>query len=302
MAPPIGTLLIREYRPSLVQLGVLPSSNDWRGGSETEDLTAALDQLKKDVQTEVDTRVRLEQALERAKQRLGAVGAWRRDYPDMSVRSVRVLPIADSSPVRHALWIAADDGRPFLRNSTLVADGGRLVGVVRSFSGSLPKNGGAATAGPTRRSQSEPDVNLNLEPSSLGSADSETIRAGRFVFTRVQTVLDPTFRIRGRVGSMWGFLQGTGEADDAGKPLLRLHLLSGDAALEPGQRIYSDIDDGRYPSGLAVGEIIEQTRVGSDPEYLVRATIDPLALTEAVLLADEALTAALEARLQDGGP
>ncbi|MBI4582462.1 MAG: hypothetical protein HY717_00315 [Planctomycetes bacterium] len=60
---------------------------------------------------------------------LEVLSEWKRQKPEFAPRAARVLPLADPSPRRHALWISCgEDGR--IHRETPVVQGGALVGQV----------------------------------------------------------------------------------------------------------------------------------------------------------------------------
>ncbi len=250
VVPPAGTVLYRELGHRLVETGGEASATDEIGALRQECF-------------------RLESELDHARRRIEKLERWRVEQPSTVARVVRVLPISDPSPQRHALWVACRANRRLPADAVLVSERA-LVGCVARG----PAGGGRPT------------------PVTAQPGPDEAFALGGVSLARVQTVLDSEFRIRARTGSVAGFVKGTGDADASGRPFLIFDLLDSDAPIKRGDRIYTDGGDGSYPSGLLIGEIAEQLRHGDDPAYLVLAAVAPEGLREGVLLSDRVLEAA----------
>jgi hypothetical protein len=159
-----------------------------------------------------------------------------------------VLPLGDPSPARRALWIPAGGG-------------GELP--APRFRTDCAVVHGKALVG-----------RLVELPLGLGLA-------------RVQTLLDPLFRVRFRAGEVSGLLWGSGECDGDGWPLLEVRHLTAPEDLEPGARLFTSGGDGIYPAGLYLGEVLEEGAAGSRRVGpLVRAAVRPQSLQRVLVLID----------------
>ncbi len=108
LVPPLAHLVTREWRRSWPDPEVHPAKR-------VEDLERELAGSQKQ--------------LALRERELEALSEWKRQKPEFAPRAARVLPLADPSPRRHALWISCgDDGR--VRRETPVVQGGALVGQV----------------------------------------------------------------------------------------------------------------------------------------------------------------------------
>lgn len=207
-------------------------------------------------------RHRLEIELDEVRGRLETLQRWKVAQPAHVPRAARVLPLADPSSSRDSLWVVCPGNVPIARDTVVVVGNG-LVGHVRGI--------------------------------RQDDGSGETLTVGDFTLARVQTTLDRNFRIRARIGTGWGFLGGTGETDESGKPLLTLEFLSSDTPLEKGQKVFTDGLDDRHPAGVFLGEVTVALRQGANPAYVVRAAVAPGRSAEAVLLVNPVLEAALGA-------
>ncbi|MCH2583255.1 MAG: hypothetical protein MK138_00660 [Planctomycetes bacterium] len=72
---------------------------------------------------------------------------------------------------------------------------------------------------------------------------------------RIQSILDPLFRVRFRCGEDAGMLWGTGRTDGDGHPLLEVHHLGKPPAFRAGDSVLTEGGDGRYPPGCLAGRI-----------------------------------------------
>lgn len=107
---------------------------------------------------------------------------------------------------------------------------------------------------------------------------------------RVQSILDRGFRVRFRHGDAWGFLQGTGEVDEAtGRPLLDIRHLSTNVRFEAGEPVFTEGNDGRYPPGIVIGRLVPADVKTSLGGFRVICEFHPLALREVVILEDRGL-------------
>jgi hypothetical protein len=75
---------------------------------------------------------------------------------------------------------------------------------------------------------------------------------------RVQTLRDQFFRVRFRYREVTGFLWGTGQTDDRGRPLLEIRHLSAEVGFREGETVATEGDDGRYPRGLPIGVLVRR--------------------------------------------
>lgn len=174
-----------------------------------------------------------------------------------------VMRFEEPSPDRDALWIvfAAQEAPA---EPAAVVSGDRLVG--------------------------------RLVPSPLGQR-----------VARVQTLRDPLVRVRfrsqsaiddpsaggGGTDEALGILWGTGQVDGDGRALLEVHHPTATAALVAGARIVTAGDDGVYPPGLLIGEIVEPggdgaARADGGGKARVRAAARPLELARVVVVVDRA--------------
>lgn len=132
---------------------------------------------------------------------------------------------------------------------------------------------------------------------------------------RVQTLKDSYYRVRFRYRQATGFLWGTGETDDQGRPLLEIRHLSAEVGFREGETVATEGDDGRYPRGLPIGVLVRRKvapAVSADPpaeaasaglragpeggEFRVRGEFRLDWIPEVVLLADRAEGAARAAQ------
>jgi hypothetical protein len=82
---------------------------------------------------------------------------------------------------------------------------------------------------------------------------------------RLQTLLDPDFRVRFWTEGATGMLQGTGRQRD-GHPVLEILYLSESAVLRPGAPVVTEGNDGVYPPGVVIGCIASAVDdPGDDP-------------------------------------
>lgn len=217
--------------------------------------------------------------------------------PQFFPKRVRILPLMDSSSQRDSRWITCDSKSPIPEKSVIVIDRA-LIGRVHNFGNEFSR--------------------LSLSSLAIG---------GRSL-ARIQTCLDPYFRVRFRFGDYWGFLRGTGRVDDrTGNPLLSVELINDEVYFKEGQKIYTDGNDGIYPEGILIGEIVRKTSLGatknngknksqslehsqkkpgnesqdiSSTNILVRCEINPDDHREAVVLIDPVMEAVRDVQLEDG--
>jgi len=74
----------------------------------------------------------------------------------------------------------------------------------------------------------------------------------RMSLVTVQTLLDPGFRVRFRHQGASGMLCGTGRSSSA-RPILEIRHLREANALEAGDAVFTEGNDGVYPSGALIG-------------------------------------------------
>jgi len=93
-----------------------------------------------------------------------------------------------------------------------------------------------------------------------GGVEAQAL-AGRVVRTyprvslvAVQTLLDPGFRVKFRHRGASGMLCGTGRSSSS-HPILEIRHLREETALEPGDAVFTQGDDGVYPSGALIGYV-----------------------------------------------
>ena len=186
---------------------------------------------------------------------------------------VEVLPFADPSPSRRALWVS-------------------LHGVeLPSRTGASPWAAGVSGVGGA--------------PQDAAAVSGDRL-IGRLVDTpsgalcgRIQTVEDPFFRVRFRIDDTLGVLWGTGRRTTDGRPLLEVHHRTTSSVLEAGTVLVTAGDDGIFPPGLAIGEVAQESAVAAEERAgsaedgggdltLVAAYPLSSALHELVLLTDRA--------------
>ena len=110
---------------------------------------------------------------------------------------------------------------------------------------------------------------------------------------RVQTVQDRFFRVRFRYGKDlegWGFLGGTGLADGDGRPLLEIRHLGIEVALQEGDPVVTDGNDGVFPAGIPIGTLVNPNP--SQPGnglFKVRSYFSIGEINDVILLVDQAI-------------
>lgn len=106
---------------------------------------------------------------------------------------------------------------------------------------------------------------------------------------RIQSILDPAFRVRFRCGEDKGMLWGTGQSDKDGYPLLEVHHLGKPPAFKAGDVVFTEGGDGRYPPGCILGRIFHLPgQEGS--RAIVRSGLRLSTLKQVALLEDLAAT------------
>ena len=204
-----------------------------------------------------DSAVVLEQRLREAEADLKAL-----NVPLQRQRYGRVLgevlPMNDPAAARSSLFVA-------LRSFASMRDDVAVVSATHSLVGR------AIDVFSSARAWATPE-----EGEAVGPISSDDGR--RFALARVQTVLDPAFRVRFSSGGARGVLYGTGETTSDGAPLLRTHLLQGADRLEPGDRVVTDRGDELYPGGIAIGTVVDGQALGQlkvrHRTFLVRADVN----------------------------
>jgi len=99
---------------------------------------------------------------------------------------------------------------------------------------------------------------------------------GALHLARIETLLDPAFRVRFRKEGASGMLWGTGHVSSGGKPILELRHLSEAAALAPGEPVYTEGGDGVYPEGILIGFLADDG--GAPPSSVAPHSIGPVPL------------------------
>lgn len=197
------------------------------------------------------------------------ISRWDSHY---SPRSVRALPVSDTSPTRHAFWIAAEDGLPLERDFAVVCRGA-LVGRVRE---TFP----AAAIGV---------VQSLLDP-------------GFVVRFKVENRTGPA----GSDPPVWGILRGSGLSDrETRRPLLDVELIGSSASLTTGLQVFTDGGDGIYPRDILIGELVPSERPGEPGKLQVRAHVATRGLSDLVVLVDRQVATARSlsaSGLRDGRP
>ena len=198
-----------------------------------------------------------------------------------------IVGFSDPSPRRHALWLSFQPRREPLRE----VEEGRNVQPLAPLTGlrghgsEIPRVSCAVVSGKRLVGR--------LVPSPAG-----------FSIARVQSLRDPLFRVRFRVGDVTGMLWGTGLADGEGHALLEVHHRTRDSesdtravetagaglgasALSTGVEVVTAGNDGVFPPGILIGETVpgaDASRVGG--KSLVRAALDPAFLERVVVVVD----------------
>jgi len=104
---------------------------------------------------------------------------------------------------------------------------------------------------------------------------------------RVQTLLDPLFRVRFRAGDSSGVLWGTGRHDENGRPILEVHHPVRCETLEESTPVVTAGGDGIFPAGVFVGEVLEVDVEAGRPTT-VRAAIELEKLERVLVVLDRA--------------
>lgn len=92
---------------------------------------------------------------------------------------------------------------------------------------------------------------------------------------RVQTLLDPVFRVRFQSGESAGILWGTAQVDHQNRPLLEVHHLTPTGTLPVGAKVFTGGGDRIYPPGILIGEVVGDEGKSASSRTLVRAAIHP---------------------------
>lgn len=87
----------------------------------------------------------------------------------------------------------------------------------------------------------------------------------KLAVVRVQTLLDPGFRVRFRQDEATGMLWGTGRMVK-GHPVLEIRHLSDDAELKAGGAVFTDGNDGVYPEGVLIGFLVGENEGPGETE------------------------------------
>ncbi len=175
-----------------------------------------------------------------------------------SPRSVRALPVGDTSAYRNAFWIASQSDLPLEKNFAVVSRGALVGRVQKSF----------------------PKPAIALVQSLL---DQQFVVRFKFATQTENSVH------RGA----WGILKGTGMVDpNDNRPLLDLDLLSASIPLYEGLQIFTDGGDGIYPRDLLIGKLVPSQRPGEPSKFQVRAESSANGLSDLVVLVDRQVTTA----------
>lgn len=166
----------------------------------------------------------------------------------------RVLPMGDPSAGRSTLFVGVRSRSPVPIDITAVTVDHRLLGRV---------------------------VDVLNPP--LGSEG--------FAVARVQTLLDPSFRVRFVAGETRGLAGGSGETtDDARYVVLEIIWLEDPRELEEGETLYTDSAGGVFAPGIPIGSVTRDSRVVVAKRRnrlpLIRSEIVIPRQTQVVLLRD----------------
>ena len=99
---------------------------------------------------------------------------------------------------------------------------------------------------------------------------------GALRLARIQTLLDPAFRVRFRKEGASGMLWGTGRVSAGESPVLELRHLSEGAVLASGEPVYTEGGDGIYPEGILIGFLADDG--GAPPSSAAPRPIGPVPL------------------------
>ena len=165
----------------------------------------------------------------------------------------RLLPLRDPSTSRNSRFVGIRGATPVPADTPPITPDyhlfGRVVEVLTPPSGSGPSGSG---------------------PSGSGYY---------FAVAQIQTVLDPSFRVRFVAGDATGLAGGTGATTDDGHPLLEIIFLEGSRNLTEGEVIVTDGAGGVYAPGIHIGSVTP----GTGHALAKRRSRLPLIRTEVVL-------------------
>lgn len=184
-----------------------------------------------------------------------------------------VLPVSDPSPRRRILWAHTPGARRISRPAAVICT--------------------------LEVAASEPQ--LEKKTSALvGRALAPT---PHLPLARVETTLDPAFRVRFRHHGASGMLWGTGE-ESAGRPVLEIKHLSELIELKDGEAVVTEGRDGVYPEGILIGFVVredapEPDASGAAPpgRLFVRGAAAPEALRQVIVVIDRAQESLAHLRL-----
>lgn len=171
-----------------------------------------------------------------------------------AVRLADVLPLSDPSTRRNAFWVHAR---------------GREDVSARSVAFWASPGGGLLLVGRVAR-----------------------VHAGSSL-VRVESLLDPAFRVRFQACGTSGILWGTGERKD-GRVLLDVRHLSELVDVEEGEPVFTHGGDGRFPPGILIGWTARKEGPAGAARFEVHGAIDPERLSR-ILLAEDTVASKLTA-------
>ncbi len=215
---------------------------------------AAQEDLLRRTEAELATLERIARRMDRAVGTVTRAGPAARLAARYRVSTVDVVPFCDPSPTRQTLWVALGEGG----------------------SGALSSDAAVIS---TDALASDALVGRLVESPAI------------LPLGRVQTLLDPHFRVRfsavdsGEEGEVTGLLRGTERRVD-GRPLLEAFHLTSSRDLAPGTAIVTAGGDGIFPPGLVIGEVIDAPGSSDGGGVTVRAAASPDDLEQVVVLTD----------------
>jgi hypothetical protein len=166
-----------------------------------------------------------------------------------------VLPLGDPAPLRDVLWLSLRGGSPEAESS-------------------VPAGSAAVWK--------ESLVGRVLKPSSIPG------------LLRVQTIADPGFRVRFRHPAATGMLWGT-KREHEGHAILQVEHLEESGSIASGEPVFTEGQDGVYPSGVLVGYFARPEEVGFElgrGRWLVRAAVVLSTLRRVEIAVDRKLESA----------
>ncbi|HVR74238.1 MAG TPA: rod shape-determining protein MreC, partial [Planctomycetota bacterium] len=118
---------------------------------------------------------------------------------------------------------------------------------------------------------------------------------------RVETLLDPAFRVRFQTRGASGILWGTGKRKD-GKVVLDVHHLSELVDVEEGEPVFTHGGDGRFPPGILIGWTARKEGPEGAARFEVHGAIDPARLSRILLAEDTAASKLTALILEENSP